>query len=304
MNLAILFWFYKDLEISRNRLKLLRHYNPDAPIFGLYGGGKDEAEVFESQLSSYLDDFFAFSDDRSSEWKWINGDLMIADWYSQRGRVLSWDSIVVVQWDMLVFGPLTETFKELKEGEMLLSSLRPVTEVINWWYWTTQEPGAQRYTEFVKYIHDKFDYNDSPLCCQFVVVALPREFLERYITVEEPELGFIEYRVPTYARMFGIPFCQTKAFECWWSHEPATADTRYCDIALTAAGPVSFGAICRHLLRRDGARVFHPFYKIFPLGVGSAKRFLIDTLKARGYLGQVENIVSRYYLKVRGMLQH
>jgi hypothetical protein len=183
---------------------------------------------------------------------------------------------------MLVFGPVTGIFKELKAGEMLLSSLRPVTEVMDWWYWT-QEPRAQSYAAFVEYMRDKLDYNDVPLCCQFVVVALPREFLERYIAIEEPELGFIEYRVPTYARMFGIPFCQTKAFECWWPYEPATADTRYRDMTLTASIPVSFKTICRHLLRRDGTRVFHPFYKIFPVGIGSAKRFLTDTLKARRY---------------------
>jgi hypothetical protein len=38
MNLAILFWFYKEPEICRNRLKLLKVKNPNTQIFGLYGG--------------------------------------------------------------------------------------------------------------------------------------------------------------------------------------------------------------------------------------------------------------------------
>ena len=35
MNLAILFWFYKEPEVCENRLQLLKKYNPDLKILGL-----------------------------------------------------------------------------------------------------------------------------------------------------------------------------------------------------------------------------------------------------------------------------
>ena len=36
--LAILFWFYKKPFVCRNHLLILKKYNPDLKIYGLYGG--------------------------------------------------------------------------------------------------------------------------------------------------------------------------------------------------------------------------------------------------------------------------
>ena len=82
---AVLFWFYRDLPVCRNRLEILRRDNPGASIFGLYGGDPANASQFADALSAQLDDFWAFDRPESSKWKWLNGDLMIAAWYEARG---------------------------------------------------------------------------------------------------------------------------------------------------------------------------------------------------------------------------
>lgn len=290
MNLGILFWFYKDLDVCRNRLQLLRRYNPDAPIFGLYGGNKDEAELFKSHLAPYLDDFSSVLSERDAEWKWLNGDLIITEWYRQVGWSLSWDTIIVAQWDMLILGPVAKVFAELREGEILLSGLRKVEEVFDWWRWVKQD--EQRYLEFVDYIHNEFDYSDSLWCCQFVVACLPRRFFERYVNVKEPELGFIEYRVPTYARIFGVPFSNSKYIKCWWPTEPAAGDVPVRNRTITAAGqPISFKTIGYHLAQPNGSRIFHPVGKAFPAGARSARDLLVK--RARRYLKQLKSLINR-----------
>ncbi len=278
MKLAILFWFYKDAAICRNRLKLLRRYNPDTPIFGLYGGDPAQAATFQSALACYLDDFFVYPEAKDNEWKWFNGDLVITKWYRRRGHLLSWDTIVVVQWDMLIFGKLAEVFSELKEGELLLSSLRPVEEVANWWEWVTQH--KQRYEAFVEHLKREHGYDGPAYCCQFVVACLPRRFCEQYSVIRNPELGFIEYRLPTYARVFGIPFCGSRTFDCWWPADPATKHLFKHHRPLSAAGVrLPYRVLFSHLLRPRGARVFHPFFKTVPLDARSTLEFLVDLLK-------------------------
>ena len=94
MKLAILFWFYKEPEVCKNRLEILRQNNPKTPIYGVYGGNPQEAEQFESVLSPYLDDFHAFIEDKDSLWKWLQGDLLLTHWYRERGKDLDWDTIL------------------------------------------------------------------------------------------------------------------------------------------------------------------------------------------------------------------
>ena len=117
---AILFWCYKEAGVCANRLRLLRHYNPAAPIYVLFGGAAAESQQFETEFLPYIDDFYVYPGEKSSQWKWVNGDMLISQWFSERGHRLRWDSIAVIQWDMLVFAPVEELFENLKENELLL----------------------------------------------------------------------------------------------------------------------------------------------------------------------------------------
>src|SRR3989338_3458632 len=101
LDLAVLFWFYKEPDICLNRLELLKKYNPGLKIYGLFGGETKHADIYKQKPGKYLD-YFYISPHPDPDWKWINGDVMILDWYQKRGKDLSWDSIVITQWDMLV----------------------------------------------------------------------------------------------------------------------------------------------------------------------------------------------------------
>jgi len=275
VQLAVLFWYYKNPALCRNRLRVLRRHNPHIPVFGLFGGDPSDAAAFASASGAMLDDTLVYDGARHPPWKWRNGDLMIADWYRDRGRELEWDTLLVVQWDMLVCAPLDELFRELGDGELLVSNIRRVDELDPTWYWIGER--REEFETFVSHVRSQ-GYQGPPLACQFVVAALPRPFLEAYGGVQQRELGFLEYRLPTYARMFGIPFSAIKGFDCFWPHDPATRDRPEAERVLRA-GPseIPLRRIRAHLGRADGSRMFHPFERTFPVDASSRIRFATET---------------------------
>jgi hypothetical protein len=277
---AVLFWFYREPELCANRLRLIRRFNPGCRIFGLYGGDADDAPEFRARLEGLLDDFYAFTAATDPWWKWVNGDLVIRTWYEERGRELPWNSIVVAQWDMLLLGSLESLVGTPGADDVILSGLRPVAEVSSWWPWV-KGAGAADLETFMDHLRVRHGYSGEPWCCQFVLACFGRQFLEAYAGIEKAELGFIEYRVPTYARAFGLRVAAAR-FPCWWEGDPSMQGVPAWRRTLSARrAPVA----TRHLLRAwitDGSAVVHPYRQHFPVDARSAyafvRRRLSDTL--------------------------
>lgn len=259
MNLAILFWFYKEPEVCENRLQLLKKYNPDLKIFGLYGGEISQAENYQDQLGEYLDDFCVFSASTDNDWKWINGDLMILDWYNSRGKQLEWDSIAVVQWDMLVFDSLPNQFPGIKKDEIFISGIRPIDEELeSKWDWVKYgSKEREDYLVFRTYIKDNYEYVETPIASLFIFQIFPRIFFEKYLTVQKQEIGMLEYKIPTYAKIFSIPFYEKDLGVRWHSDEPRPLNA--------IPEEISEAYIKEQLSLESGWRIFHPYYKIWNL---------------------------------------
>lgn len=258
MQLAILFWFYKELDVCKNRLELLKKHNPGVKIYGLFGGKEEEAPLYQKELSSFLDDFYTspFTD---PDWKWLHGDLVLLDWFEKKGIDLEWDSVAIVQWDMLVFDSLREQFKDIKKGEIFLSGLRELDEELeNRWSWTNPDSEyRQDYLNFLEYVKKEYGYTKTPHpVCLFILEVFPREFFERYLTVENKEIGFLEYNIPIYAEIFHIPFYQ-KEFGVRWGGD-------FVSHPLNArAQEVSKEYILSYLKDPKGWRIFHPYFKMW-----------------------------------------
>lgn len=295
MKLAILFWFYKEPDICKNRLALLRQHNPTIPIYGVYGGDLATVDQYKSQLNQYLDDFYTFTENKDPLWKWLQGDLMLTHWYRERGKHLSWDTVAIVQWDMLVFGAIEQLFSMLKPDQILLSGLRPIREVENDWMWVTPKIPDHRhqYLEFLQYVGKTYDYQKDPMGCIFIVACLPRIFLESYSKIEQPELGFLEYRIPIYAQIFGIPFCEDHPFNAWWvDGDPIFQANNLVQRAINlfslrlnpnplnpTRSNISLIPIYKHLNTQIGARIFHPYQYLFPLTKRQWPIALLNELK-------------------------
>jgi len=288
MKLAILFWCYKKPAVCRDRVMHLRRQNPDTPIYVLFGGELSAAPEFERALSEFVDDFWAFEDSPppgyaptsdyrgGAYWKYMHGDMMWVSWYESRGVSLEWDTVILVQWDMLIYGRVDEVFDCLGQGQILLSGLQPVSVVEDTWLWVVGRVEREWYDGFLEYVRDRYGYDQDPLCCLAIVVCLPRVFLEKLATVEGLEKGGLEYRLPIYAQILGVPFCENHPFKPWWrAIEPRPKG----GVTLTARTVEIWApTIASHLLRRDGARVFHPYWRKTPRGFLRWSVALLDAI--------------------------
>lgn len=264
MQLGILFWFYRDPVLCENRLRMLRRKNPGVPIFGLYGGPARDVAFFSRSVGSFIDDLWVFPEDVERDWRWRNGDLMLARWYREHGHELQFDSVFVAQWDLVVATPLSKLLPQMAEKEMLLSGLRPVSEVESWWQWTNGRVRSE-YDEFREHLATHYGPVRDPMCCQFIAFVLPRQFLEPYGEIERPELGFLEYKVPMYAQAFGIPLIPDNCLRPWWPEEPATSGVARTEKLMHAwRTPVRLPVMLFERARPGGRRAFHPYHGIYP----------------------------------------
>ena len=54
MKLAIVFWFYKEPDICRERLEFIKNKNPGLKIFGLYGGDLSLKDEFRDKTRTFF----------------------------------------------------------------------------------------------------------------------------------------------------------------------------------------------------------------------------------------------------------
>ncbi len=264
VKLAILFWFYKDFDLCAGRLRSLRRFNPDVPIYGLYGGPQGETAAARQRLGYLLDDFYAYEGPEDPRWRWRNGDRVIAAWFSAtQSRLAGWDSVIVVQWDMLVFGPVRRIFHMLRPGEVLLSGLRPASEVEAWWHWlkpdSIERPVADA---FKARIRKDFGYGGELWACLFIVVCLPRRFLELYAASGPVEEGFLEYKVPTMAKIWNFPLCTDHPFLPLWL--PESQDSSGSRLLNANRIEITLAEALREAARRDRIGLIHPHGGPFP----------------------------------------
>jgi len=257
LDLAILFWFYKEPEISKNHLEILKKNNPNSKIFGLYGGNQNDIGQFRS-LNSLLDDLY-ISPFTDPDWKWMHGDLVLLDWYERRGINFSWESIVITQWDMLIFDSLDNQFSGLKKDEIFLSGFRNLDKTLeNHWSWTRENsPHRKDYLAFLQYVKTNYGYSKStPPCCLFILEVFPRKFFDIYKKVQDKEIGFLEYKIPIYAEIFGIPIYKRDLSVCWTEDH-----TKFALNARTIGITEKF--IREQLAQAQGWRIFHPYFEVW-----------------------------------------
>lgn len=259
-----MFWFYKNFPVCVQRIERFRRVNPSLKVFALYGGGYMQRENAFFAINHLVDDFYSFDEQQEPEWKWRNGDHLIGSWFLNRGVHLQWDNIFIMQWDMLVLkDPLEVVLKNVQPEQVLLSGFTGFENVSEWWGWSKNYP--EEILKYKNYLFDKFEYDGSLYACLFIVVCLPRGFLAKYASLAITELGFLEYKVPTMAKVFGFEICYDSQFDPWWAANPATVSIARRDKVLNASRvDIGLMTIFSELTTPSGRRVFHPYGKSFP----------------------------------------
>ncbi|MEQ1592434.1 MAG: hypothetical protein ABL892_08600 [Thiobacillaceae bacterium] len=241
---------------------MLRRLNPDILIFGLYGGNPAGFHDYERTLAHWLDDNWAYNEEKDSEWKWRHGDRMICLWFTQRGLLFEWDTLIVMQWDMLALASVEKLFSMLRPGELYLPGLRPLSEIESQWWWT--QPDTEVYDDYIAFkawLNEHSVYPITLQACQFFTAALPRSFLQRYADIQNPELGFLEYKIPAYASLFGNPVRDLLHLPVNWFGKPPPGKRT---TLTTAKAEIPTATIAAERLTPGGARLFHPVTVRFP----------------------------------------
>ena len=255
MKNIILFKFHKDPLVCKNKLDILRKYNPGLEIFGLYGGEVKKLDEMKKMLGSYLKDIYSIQD-KTPEWKWKNGDLSVAEWYKKVGKNVEFDSLFVIEWDLLILEPLEKTYEHVSENSVALTGLRPLKGLEGKWDWITEEPQAGEWRRLLAFVEDKYDYDKEPLASLGPGSLFPREFLERYSSENIPELAHEELRLPLFAQVFGFSVVDTKFYKKWFDDE----EQRYFNCL---EKEIDEKLIVSEIKKSNGRRVFHPFTKVF-----------------------------------------
>lgn len=246
MKRAVLFRFHKNPELCKDRLRLLKELNPEVNIYGLGENINRSEELKEAGLED-----IHVVDDKDSEWKWMNGDLAVRDWFKNKGKNRDFDMLHVVEWDLLLAAPLDEIYGHISKGSLGLSGLKPIDEAENYgWSWITGEY-RDEWRKLREWVESQTGYSGESFGCIFPGCCLPRSFLEEYSDLDVPAYSNDEVRVPLIAEALGYKLERTGLYPEWGQ----ASINRYFNATGDLIHPEK---IRRELEKTGGRRAFHP----------------------------------------------
>jgi hypothetical protein len=256
MKRIVLFRFHKRLKVCLNRLEMLHELNPNLEIFGL--GEEKIRRKAEKFLGNRIEGLYC-TKGKTARWKWLHGDLSVRQWFIDYGHRLDFDALHVIEWDMLFFEPLAKAYRKIPSGGMGLTGLRLLKPVESRWNWTSKEPYRGRWLKLLEYAKKRYGYEDEPYGCIGTGPCIPRRFLEEYSEIKVPELVHDELDYPLFAQIFGIRLYDTGFFR-WF-------DEDWYRFFNAEKMEIKKADILSELGKRDGRRVFHPYYREWDLPI-------------------------------------
>ena len=125
----LLFQCHAHEERCRERLQILRYFNPALPIHFLYGGDAKDAPKFHALAGEFGAGFWEYSvKGRNGRWKWKHYDLVLREWYRQYGKNLDFTHLYSYEWDVLTAAPLHLIFPRLNTNAVYLTPVRAFTK--------------------------------------------------------------------------------------------------------------------------------------------------------------------------------
>ncbi len=56
----ILFRFHKDIEVAKERIKIIKHFNPNLPVHVLFGGKKEDYVLVQKEFDGIVEHAWFF----------------------------------------------------------------------------------------------------------------------------------------------------------------------------------------------------------------------------------------------------
>lgn len=277
MKRIILFRYHHQFERNRELLLFQKYLNPEAEVYGLYGGPKEKYEEACRLFSDALNHNYLLQH-KDPDWNWKNSDMSFQVWYNNYGHRLDFDVMHVIEWDLFYFEPLNKLFAHVPENALALTGLIPLSKIEKIWYWTRNPEKRAEWKQLMAFFKKEFSYNLEPFGMLGPGTTLPRSFLEKISDIEIPDLGNDELRIPLLAQAYGFPMYDTGFYCKWFSR----SEFRYFN---SNSIIVEQKTMEKQLRRKKGRRVFHPcnqclsfeeLKKLHDLTYSNRKHFIFD----------------------------
>jgi len=297
MKRIILFRFHNHPTVCKNRIQLLRQFNPDIKIYGLYGGEENNFQKASVKLADVLENIY-YIKGKSPLWKWKNSDLAVTLWFKDYGKDIAFDVLHIIEWDMLTLDSINNIYKNVSEHDIGLSGLTALDGNNTGWIWTSSDEYKAEMDKLLLFLSKSFDYHDKPFRCITGGACLPREFIEKYSQIDIPELCNDEVRLPLFAQVFGFNLIDTDLYDRLDENKK-----RFFNLKKS----IETTAIINETNKPGGRRVFHPYYKVFnphdvsehlyniQYDIKSKTKNLLKTVLGKKACRSVKNILNKDY---------
>ncbi len=208
---VILFRFYNRFDACRERLRVLRHFNPDVPIYGLYGGPPedwDEARQSVEDIVVHLHTWSAVD----PHWKWLHTDLSVKEWFRAYGHAIPFDLLYEYDYDMLVCAPLHEVYPPLPANGLAFTALRRTESMANRWQWIAHPAFRPSYLAFCDHLAERYGVDSIEQVILGPGPLLTRRFLTAFSQLEDCDLVLNEISYPAFAQALGFTLVDNRFY--------------------------------------------------------------------------------------------
>lgn len=249
----VLFRFHNEPKVARERIKIIRHFNPELPVYAMFGGEASDVVAAKTAVEGLVESFWTYPPGKPKEWKWKHTDLMLKEWYRQAGKGLDFDFVYSYEYDLLTLKPLAEIYPGIDDDTLALAACAEFTpEIEGRWTWTSREDHKGDYQKFRQYLERTYGIKRQKKVCLGPGPLLPKKFMEAWSKTEDVDFAHDELAYPAYAEALGFKtvdhgmhpgfgnYSEEKYFNCYQNKH------------------ITMKAIQEQLALPQGRRTFHP----------------------------------------------
>ncbi|MFW5701163.1 MAG: hypothetical protein ACOCWM_05680 [Cyclobacteriaceae bacterium] len=249
----ILYRYHNNFELVRERLKIIKHIDPEVKIYGIFGGPYEKYDEAMTFLTFYLEDNYLVKVE-DSNWKWLHADIVYQMWYNDVGKSIDFDYAAVLEWDLLFLEKVQNLFYRIKPDQLHLTGIIPLNKVKNYWFWSRPQH-TEKYEAFKEKVSQYYKIPLRDYAMLGPGLCMPKAFMEQFSSIKLFEADISdELKMPVWAQVLGYQMVSNNFYRKWFSFfEHQYFNANVVDVSLET--------VKKELSRKNGRRAFHPFRK-------------------------------------------
>lgn len=263
MKRIILLRFHKDIDLVQNRIDLLKYFNPNIEIYGLFGGEKGEYDTFVKNLTNIENIYYLDIQERDIKWRF--SDYGILQWYVNFGKMLDFDVVHTIEYDLVLLDTLERLYPyQTGNANIYITSLIELEKIKSEWNWFIHPDFPVAESVRLERVF-KEDYGIKKLYGSMAPgTTLTKAYLDGYAKLHLPLIGHDELRLPNIAQILGIEMQDTGFVKDWFAEEGLDFRLFNCD-----NHPVDKKELMEAYIA-NYQKAFHPVY--FPIEISELKQ--------------------------------